>query len=206
MRQALRSFSSSLLLTALAAAVFALPAMAEGPAVGQPAPEFTAKNLEGKAVKLSDLKGKIVVLEWTNPGCPFVQRQYSKAALGSLQKEYTDKGVVWLVINSTNKEHRDFREAAELKKVYEGWKSAYSDMLLDPEGALGKLYDARTTPHMFIIDAKGLLRYAGAIDDDPRGTKESGRINYVRLAIDALTAGKDVATTSTTPYGCSVKY
>jgi len=180
--------------------------MAEGPAVGQPAPEFTAKNLEGKAVKLSDLKGKIVVLEWTNPGCPFVQRQYSKAALGSLQKEYTDKGVVWLVINSTNKEHRDFREAAELKKVYEGWKSAYSDMLLDPEGALGKLYDARTTPHMFIIDAKGLLRYAGAIDDDPRGTKESGRINYVRLAIDALTAGKDVATTSTTPYGCSVKY
>jgi alkyl hydroperoxide reductase subunit AhpC len=206
MNLSLRSFIGSLLVAGLMAAMLAPPVMAEGPAIGQPAPEFSGKNIQGKTVKLSDLKGKIVVLEWTNPGCPFVQRHYKKAGMPALQKEYTEKGIVWITVNSTNKDHRDYRGASELKKIYGDWNASFSDLVLDPEGTIGKLYDAKTTPDMFVIDTKGILQYKGAIDNDPRGSKESDRLNYVRQALDALLAGKSVETTDTTPYGCSVKY
>lgn len=206
MHFSLRSRIGKLLLSALVTAVLALPLMAEGPAVGKPAPEFSAKDLQGKTVNLADLKGKIVVLEWTNPGCPFVQRHYKTADMPAIQKEFTEKGIVWITVNSTNKEHRDYRDASELKKIYGDWHASFSDMVLDPEGTIGKLYDAKTTPNMFVIDAKGILQYKGAIDNDPRGSKESDRLNYVRQALDELLAGKMVETSDTTPYGCSVKY
>jgi peroxiredoxin len=179
-------------------------AMVEEVEVGKSVPDFSLTDLDGKSVKLSDYAGKVVVLEWTNPNCPFVVRVYREGIMTGVQKKYGDK-VVWLTVNSTNPNHKDFETAEALKKKYAEWKASFASMLLDPEGKVGKLFDAKTTPHMYIIDKNGKLVYAGAIDDDPRGSK-SEKVNYVDGALESLFGGKAIAPATTKSYGCTVKY
>ncbi len=175
------------------------------PAVGDPAPDFTLKCLSGNDHTLAEYRGKIVVLEWTNPGCPVVMRHYRDGLMPAAQKAAKDKGVVWLAVNSTNPGHSNYREPEELKKIYAEWQAAFTSQLMDAEGTTGKAYGARTTPHIFIIDPEGKIVYNGAIDDDTRGNKTE-RTNYALAAIDALIERKPVAVSKTQPYGCSVKY
>lgn len=175
--------------------------------VGDAAPDFLLKDITGKTVKLSDLKGKTVVLEWTNPGCPFVVGHYANGNMPAVQAKYTAKGVVWLTINSTNAEHKDARSAEEFQKTFAEWKSSASANLLDTDGSVGQTYAAKTTPHMYIIAADGTLAYNGAIDDDRSVSGgANAKINYVSVALDELLTSKSVATSTTKPYGCSVKY
>jgi peroxiredoxin len=175
------------------------------PAVGDPAPAFTLKCLSGMDHSLSDFKGKIVVLEWTNPGCPVVQRHYKDGLMPAAQKAAREKQVVWLAVNSTNPEHANYRKPEELKKIYTDWQAAYAVQLMDSDGATGHAYGAKTTPHVFVIDAQGRIAYSGAIDDDTSG-KNPQRTNYALAAVDALMAGQPVAVATTRPYGCGVKY
>lgn len=179
--------------------------LAQGPEIGGNAPGFTLPDSKGKAVSLSDYKGKIVVLEWTNPNCPFVQRQYRDKLMTALQAEYTTKNVVWLLINSTNEGHGDYESGESLDATYASWGASQTAILMDSDGAVGRAYGAKTTPHMFVIDKAGSLIYQGAIDDDPRGTNPD-RQGYVKSALEGLMTGKEVTTTTTKPYGCSVKY
>jgi peroxiredoxin len=151
-------------------------------------------------VSLKDFKGKIVVLEWLNPDCPFVQRHYKAGTMKNLATRYGDDGVVWLTINSTN--YMDAEANAKFKVQYD---LPYT-ILVDQSGDVGHLYGAKTTPHMYIIDGAGVLVYIGAIDDDPRGNKDEPVVNYVAVALDEILAGKAVTTAETKPYGCSVKY
>lgn len=173
----------------------------------KPAPNFTLTDSHGKEVSLEEFRGKTVVLEWFNKGCPFVQKHYRGGAMQSLQSDYSEKEVVWLAINSTNPKHRDFLNEEKTNEVISEWKIKNATLLLDPEGTAGKLYDAKTTPHMFVVNPEGVLVYEGAIDDDsdvysdPRKAK-----NYVRGALDDLLVGKEPSTSETKPYGCSVKY
>jgi peroxiredoxin len=188
--------------------VFALSLFSSGDKkveVGSVVPDFALNDLDGKVVKLSDFKGKVVVLEWTNPNCPFVQRVYREKIMPGVQSEFTQKEVVWLIINSTNPKHRDYLEPKELKRIYSEWGAVYTAYLLDPDGKVGKIFDAKTTPHMFIINKDGKLVYNGAIDDDPRGEKRE-KVNYVRNALNEILKGKPVSLSTTKPYGCSVKY
>jgi hypothetical protein len=182
-----------------------LGAQGQTPAVGDPAPDFQLTCLDGNTHSLSDYKDKIIVLEWTNPGCPVVQRHYKAGLMPALQKECLDKGVIWLVINSTNPGHANYRPAEDLKRVYGEWKARFTAYFMDPDGTTGKSFGAKTTPHMFIIDKEGKLAYTGAVDDDPQGTRPD-RLNYVRLAVDSLFKGEPIETTTTRSYGCSVKY
>jgi len=183
----------------------ALPALAVN--VGQPAPDFTLSDLSGKAVKLSDLKGKLVVLEWVNPDCPYVQKHYNSANMPGLQKEYSGK-VTWLAINSTREGHSEFKSPQQMQSWMKEKGGAPAATLLDRDSKVGKLYGAVTTPHMYVIDPKGTLVYVGAIDDkrstNPADVKTAK--NYVRVALGETMAGKPVTTASTTPYGCTVKY
>ena len=182
-----------------------LAAQEQTPATGGLAPDFELNSIDGKPHKLSDFRGKIVVLEWTNPGCPVVQRHYRDGLMPPLQKESTGKGIVWLTINSTNPKHQNYQTPEALKSIYGDWKAAFTALLMDPDGKAGKAFGAKTTPHMFVIDKAGKLAYNGAVDDDPQGSKEV-LINYVRLAVDSLIKGEPVGTSTTQPYGCSVKY
>jgi len=200
--------SGSLLFVWLAALAFlpaVLAAQEQAPASGGLVSDFQLNGIGGTLHKLSDYRGKIVVLEWTNPGCPVVQRHYRDGLMPALQKECTNKGVVWLTINSTNPNHQNYQTPEALKYIYADWKAAFTALLMDPDGKAGKALGAKTTPHLFVIDKDGKLAYSGAVDDDPRGEKET-RTNYIRLAIDSLLKGEAVATTTTKPYGCSVKY
>ncbi len=177
--------------------------------VGKPAPDFTLTDVNGKAVKLSDFKGKHVVLEWTNPNCPFVVKHYGSNNMQGLQKDKTAKNVVWLAVNSTSKSHQDYMAPAALSsKMIGEWKAAPTGLLMDESGTVGKSYQAKTTPHMYVIDPKGTLVFAGGIDDkrsaNPADIK--GAKNFVRAALDESLAGKPVSTPTATPYGCSVKY
>ncbi|HPW17520.1 MAG TPA: redoxin domain-containing protein [Candidatus Aminicenantes bacterium] len=193
-------------LAVLAAAGLAAAAAAQAPpAVGDPAPAFTLKCLSGNDHALADFKGKIVVLEWTNPGCPVVQRHYKDGLMQAAQKAAKEKGVVWLAVNSTNPGHANYREPAELKTIYADWHAAYAVQLMDADGTAGRAYGAKTTPHIFVIDAQGRIAYNGAIDDDTGG-RNADQTNYALAAVDALLAGKPVAVSATQPYGCSVKY
>lgn len=167
--------------------------------VGKVAPDFELKDETGKAHKLSDYKGKIVVLEWTSPECPYVVRHYDKDTMQTSWDKLGNDKVVWLAVDSSN---FVTPESATEWKGKEGFKYP---VLQDPAGDVGKLYEAKTTPHMYVIDAEGTLRYAGAIDNDPRG-KEEKITNYVEEAVSALLEGKEVPTSNTQPYGCSVKY
>ena len=179
-----------------------------GATVGSAAPDFALENAAGGTTKLSQHRGKYVVLEWVNPECPYVRKHYGSANMQGLQKNYTGKNVVWLTINSTRAGHPEHKPAAEMAAWMKKMNAASSATLLDPKGDAGKAYSARTTPHMYIIDPKGTLVYAGGIDDkrstDPEDVKTAK--NYVRAAMDELLAGKAVSNASTQPYGCSVKY
>ncbi len=189
-------------------AVVALMAFTTVPAsveVGKLVPDFTLTDITGKTHKLSDYKGKIVILEWTNPNCPFVERVYREGIMTATQKKAADVGAVWITINSTHPKHQDFETNEELAKIYKEWKAQHTAFLADPEGTVGRMYDAKTTPHMFVIDKEGKLVYNGAIDDDPRGNKKE-KVNYVQVALEELTSGKTVRTATTKPYGCSMKY
>ncbi len=184
----------------------ALPAQAA--TVGAPAPDFALQSVAGAGVKLSQYRGKHVVLEWVNPECPYVRKHYGSANMQRLQKDYTARNVVWLSINSTRAGHAEHKPAAEMAAWMKQMNAAPSATLLDPKGEAGRAYGARTTPHMYIVDPKGVLVYAGGIDDkrstDPEDVKTAK--NYVRAALDELLAGKPVSQANTSPYGCSVKY
>jgi peroxiredoxin len=183
------------------AAMAAVSAVAgDGVSVGDRAPDFTLTDTAGNEVSLSDFDGKIVVLEWLNPDCPFVQRHYKAGTMKNLAAKYDGKGVVWLTINSTN-----YMDAAANAKFKADNGLPYT-ILVDQSGDVGHLYGAKTTPHMYIIDGNGTLVYIGAIDDDPRGTKGEPAVNYVAVALDEVLAGNAVTTAETKPYGCSVKY
>jgi peroxiredoxin len=176
--------------------------------VGQPAPAFTVSDTSGKAVSLADFKGKHVVLEWVNPGCPFVVKHYSSANMQGTQKEATAKGVVWLTVSSTAPDASDYKKPAELAGWMQAQKAAATATLMDDDGKIGKAYGARTTPHMYIVDPAGTLVYAGGIDDKPssRASDIPTSKNYVKAALAETLAGKPVTQASTKPYGCSVKY
>ncbi|MBN8520765.1 MAG: thioredoxin family protein [Alphaproteobacteria bacterium] len=199
----------SLILSALAfvAITTATPAQA-AIEIGKPAPEFTATDTNGKTHKLSDFKGKNVVLEWTNPGCPFVIKHYDVGNMQKLQEKYTAEGVIWLSINSSAAGKEGNMTPEESNKYITEQKSKETARIIDADGTIGKLYDAKTTPHMFVIDKDGNVAYMGAIDSDSsfKSEKIEGATNYVSAALDALLADKPVETTSTKPYGCSVKY
>lgn len=178
----------------------AIPAFAaDGAEVGKPAPAFTLKDETGKEHSLAQYQGKVVVLEWTNPECPFVQRHYKASTMKNTVKGFDSSKVVWLAVNSTA--HNTPDQSATWKK-----EQAFSyPVLQDQDGKVGHAYGAKTTPHMYVIDAKGVLQYAGAIDDDPRG-KNATPVNHVKTTVDALLGGKPVPAATTEPYGCSVKY
>jgi peroxiredoxin len=192
-------------LVVAAAGIVAATAQDSTPAVGDKAPAFNLKCLAGNDHTLADYKGKIVVIEWTNPGCPVVARHYRDGLMQAAQKAAKEKGAVWLAVNSTNPGHSNYREPAELKKIYTEWQAAYASQLMDADGTTGRAYGAKTTPHIFVIDTEGKIVYNGAIDDDTRGNK-ADRTNYALAAIDALLAGKPMAVSATQPYGCTVKY
>lgn len=176
--------------------------------VGAPAPDFEVPGDSGKPLKLSDYKGKYVVLEWTNEGCPFVQKHYGSGNMQSLQKTYTGKDVAWLTVFSSADGKQGHVDAAGARKFRADHKSSASAMLLDGSGAVGRLYGAKTTPHMFIVDPKGTLIYMGGIDDTPSADADDipKSTNYVRLALDEALAGKPLSMPVSKPYGCSIKY
>lgn len=192
----------------LSLALCALPGALHAAKVGDAAPAFSAVDSNGKAVSLAQFKGKYVVLEWHNHGCPYVKKHYGSGNLPRLQKEWTGKGVIWLAVVSSapGKEgHVDGPTAnANMKQA----GAAPTAVLLDPKGELGKLYGAKTTPHMFIVNPQGTLIYGGAIDDKP--STDAGDIatakNYVTQALTEAMANKPVSVPTTPPYGCSVKY
>jgi peroxiredoxin len=183
---------------ALGTMLVGVPAFAEAE-VGKPAPAFTLKDETGKEHSLAQYKGKVVVLEWTNPECPFVKRHYESDTMATTLKGFDAKKVVWLAVDSTA--HNTPAKSAEWKK---GEGFTYP-VLQDASGTVGKSFGAKTTPHMYVIDEQGVVRYAGAIDDDPRGKNEK-KTNHVKTTVDALLTGKPVPAATTTPYGCSVKY
>jgi peroxiredoxin len=176
--------------------------------VGQAAPDFTLKDTSGKNVKLSDFRGRHVVLEWVNPECPYVQKHYETGNMQALQNDYTSKNAVWLTINSTREGHSEYKAPPVMADWMKSMKAGASATLLDPDGKVGRAYDARTTPHMYIIDPKGQLVYAGAIDDKRSTNRADVKTakNFVRAAMAATLAGKPVTTASTTAYGCTIKY
>lgn len=184
-----------------------LPALAEVQN-GQAAPDFTLTDVGGEAVSLSDFDGKYRVLEWTNHECPFVVKHYGSGNMQKLQKAYTEKDVVWITVCSSAHGKQGHYEPAEWVDLLEEKGSAATATLLDSDGKVGKLYGAKTTPHMYIIDPKGILIYQGAIDSVASTDAEDigGATNYVQQALDEAMAGKPVSEPSTKAYGCSVKY
>lgn len=176
--------------------------------VGEAAPAFTATAADGATVKLDDYKGKIVVLEWFNKECPFVRKHYDSKNMQNLQKELTAKDVIWLTVASSaeGKQGHETAKSAQDTLTKEG--ATPTHLLLDDAGTLGKLYDAKTTPHMFVIGTDGKLAYAGAIDDKASAyvSDIEGAKNYVRAAVESLEKGEPVAEASTKSYGCGVKY
>jgi peroxiredoxin len=172
------------------------------------APDFTLTDIQGKEHKLSDFKGKWVVLEWFNKGCPFVKKHYGSGNMQSLQATYTGKGVVWLSIKSSAPGNQGYEVAADSIKTYNELKSKASYVLMDEKGVVGRLYGAKTTPEMFVISPEQKIAYVGAIDNndspDPSVIKTSK--NYVAKALDSGMSGKAIAVAATKPYGCGVKY
>jgi peroxiredoxin len=175
--------------------------LAKEPTAGKKAPPFILKNYDGNTISLSAYEGKIVVLEWLNYECPFVGYHYEKAkTMTGLADKYKNKNVVWLAINSTKHLTTD-----KNKEFAEKYNVSYP-ILDDRSGKVGHAYGAKTTPHMFIIDANGIIVYNGAIDDSPLGRKGKDAINYVDKALTELIGGKEISIPNTKPYGCSVKY
>lgn len=178
-----------------------------GAEIGQPAPDFTATDINGKTIKLSDYKGKIVVLESYNSDCPFCANHFKTGAMQELQKQMTSQGVVWLMVNSVNKKNSSYRNPEEARTEWAKEKINATAWIDDHSGAVGKAYGMKTTPHMFVIDQKGILVYNGAIDDQPTPDHDPRKArNYVREAIAKVQTGEKVAVSETKPYGCAVKY
>jgi peroxiredoxin len=175
--------------------------------VGQPAPDFTGADINGKTVKLSDYKGKIVVMESYNSDCPFDANHYKTGAMQELQKDMAAKGVVWLLVDSVNKKNFSYRTPEQAQKEFADQKMTAIAWIDDSAGTIGHLYGMQTTPHMFVIDKNGTLVYDGAIDDkpDPFHNPRTAR-NYVKEAVGDLIAGKPIEVSQTKPYGCAVKY
>ena len=187
-------------LAAFASAAFAVE-------IGKPAPDFAATNINGKSVKLSDYKGKIVILESYNQDCPYCHNHYHTGAMQELQRDMAAKGAVWLLVNSVNPKNSSHRTPEQARKEEKAEKMTITAWIDDTTGAVGKLYGMRTMPHMFVIDKDGTLAYDGAIDDrpSPEGDPRTAH-NYVREAVGKLLAGEKVTVSETKPYGCSVKY
>jgi peroxiredoxin len=176
--------------------------------IGAPAPNFSAVDSNGKKHDLTHFKGKTVVLEWTNNDCPFVKKHYETNNMQKIQKSATGQGVVWLSIISSASGQQGFVNGEKANELTKSRNASPSLVLLDPDGTMGRTYGARTTPHMYVISAKGNLEYMGAIDDKPTSDKADVPTakNYVVEALDAVKAGKAVPTPTSQPYGCSVKY
>jgi peroxiredoxin len=176
--------------------------------VGDPAPDFTGTDSHGQTHKLSQYRGKFVVLEWHNNGCPYTKKHYESGNMPRLQKEWTDKGVVWFTVISSSPGSQGYVTADQENEYMQKMHAAPTAALLDPKGEIGHLYGAKTTPHMFVINPQGQLIYNGAIDDKPTPDLSdiNGAKNYVSEALQEAQAGQPVAVATTRPYGCSVKY
>jgi peroxiredoxin len=213
----MRTLSPILVAAAAAALTFACDASSAdspkepvkaGAAVGKPAPDFKLPDLAAKQVSLASFKGKVVVLEWFNPGCPFVKKSHGQGSLVDAARRHTKDGVVWLAINSggSGKQGADPAMNAEAAKTW----SLEHPILRDESGAVGKAYGATNTPHMFVIDKKGMLVYAGAIDNSPDAEGKSPQggklVNYVDAALEDLAASRPIRTPTSQAYGCTVKY
>jgi peroxiredoxin len=201
-------FAALCLGAALGVALTTQNASAAMATVGQAAPNFTLQGSDGKSHSLADFKGKFIVLEWTNPECPFVHKFYDSNTMQGLQKTETAKGVVWLRINSSAAGSEAYQSASDLTAYAQAHHVAATASLLDSNGQVGHTYGARTTPHMFVIDPKGVLIYAGGIDNKPSTDPAdiATATNYVTAALNEAMAGKPVTTPRARPYGCSVKY
>jgi peroxiredoxin len=199
---------STLFAIFVALLLYAAPASIFAAKVGEAAPDFTGTASNGKTFHLADYRGKYVVLEWHNNGCPYVRKQYNSGNMQRLQKQWTGQGVVWFTILSSAPGKQGYVTASEENDYLAKEQAAPTAALLDPSGDIGHLYDAKTSPHMFVINPQGVVIYDGAIDDKPTTELSDvpGATNYVSLALEQAMAGKPVATAATRPYGCSVKY
>jgi peroxiredoxin len=200
-------FSGGIASTALVLGIFSSGVSAQVRVDG-PAPAFMATDSHGQAQSLSQYRGKYVVLEWHNQGCPYTRKHYVSGNMQNLQKEWTVKGVVWFTVISSAPGQQGYVTAAQENAYVDKMHAAPTAVLLDPEGKIGRLYDAKTTPQMIVIDPAGKVIYDGAIDNKPTPDVEDirGADNYVNDALSAAMAGKPIATPFTRPYGCSVKY
>ena len=193
-----------------AAALLALGAHlpARAARVGQPAPDFSLPDTGGKAVRPADFRGRFVVLEWTNPGCPFVRKHYESGNMGATQKLARDQGVAWLAINSTETASGDYLEPPRLADWLKQHQGVPTALLMDPEGTTGRAYDAKTTPHLYIVDPQGMLVYAGGIDSiaSARVSDIEKATNHVKAALADIAAKRPIAQAVTKPYGCTIKY
>jgi peroxiredoxin len=205
--------AAALFATAVAGATLLLDRTAAtgatgAPVPGAPAPVFSLPDIDGKTVSLNDYAGKIVVLEWTNNGCPFVGKHYDSGNMQALQRKSAAAGIVWLTIASSAPGEEGYVTPAEAKADLARWRAAPTDFLLDPEGNVGHLYEARATPNMVVIDRNGRVAYMGAIDDTPstRLADVKTAKNYVAAALDEIAAGRPVSVAVTRAYGCSIKY
>jgi alkyl hydroperoxide reductase subunit AhpC len=199
---------SSLLLGVASVFCASLVSVQAAATVGQPAPDFTLTSIDGKVHQLSSFKGKTVVLEWVNPECPFVQKHYRSGNIPKLQQSATSDGVVWLSINTGEPGSQGVFDADRQAKWSTGMKAAPTAYLRDPDGKVGRLYGAKTTPHMYVITPDGTLVYNGAIDSIRSANIDdiARAENYVASALSAVKAGKPVVKSTSQPYGCSVKY
>lgn len=197
-----------LVIALAAASALVAPAATAAPVLGQPAPAFSAVDANGKTRSLDEFKGKTVVLEWTNSGCPYVRKHYDSGNMQSLQGQATKDGMVWLTVISSAPGMQGYVAGADAKAWKAREKAAHTSLLLDPKGVVGRAYEAKTTPHMYVIDKAGKVVYMGGIDDkassDPASLKDA--TNYVAAALADVKAGRPVAQAATRPYGCSVKY
>ena len=175
---------------------------------GVSAPVFSAPDIGGRMISLGDYAGKIIILEWTNDGCPFVGKHYNSGNMQALQRKYTGEGDAWLTIASSAPGEQGYVTPAEAKADLARWRAAPSDYLLDPDGVIGRLYGARATPNIVVIDRSGRVAYMGAIDDTPstRLADVKTAKNYLVAALDEIDAGKPVTVAATQAYGCSIKY
>lgn len=176
--------------------------------VGEQAPDFEVMDANGNMRSLSEFEGQYVILEWLNHGCPYIRKHYDGNNMQQLQEKYTDQGVVWLSVISSAPGEQGYMEPEEARQSIEEYDASPTAILLDPEGEMGRAYDARVTPHMFIIDPSGTVRYNGAIDDKPtpRASSLETAHNYIDAAMNSLMNGEEVEVKSNTPYGCNVKY
>jgi hypothetical protein len=192
----------------IASALLLAPPLAQAAKVGEAAPGFSLTDSQGQTRSLSEFSGKTVVLEWTNHQCPFVVKHYGAANLPAQQREAVKEDVVWLVINSSAPGKQGHVDAAAANRIQSDWKAAQTHYLFDTDGKVGRMYAAKTTPHMYVIDPQGVLRYNGAIDSIP--SADTGDIpeatQYVPQVLSELAAGKAISVGTSQPYGCSIKY